>query len=72
VGSPDGWNTLVVRTERGREIWEKVSDIFAIGTASPEEVENLSAYKRKMRFEEYKVVLPDMKEIYEKVIEAQK
>jgi coenzyme F420-reducing hydrogenase beta subunit len=72
VGSPDGWNTLVVRTERGREIWEKVSEIFTIGTASPEEVESLSAYKRKMRFEEYKVVLPDMKEIYEKIVEAQK
>jgi len=72
VGSPDGWNTLVVRTERGREIWEKVSEIFTIDTASPEEVEKLSAYKRKMRFEEYKVVLPDMKKIYGKVIEARK
>jgi len=48
VGAPDGWNTSIVRTERGKEIFEIAKKNLEIEDGSIDAAKKLSERKRKM------------------------
>ena len=47
VGAPSGWNTLIVRNDKGKKILEKVKDDLELEEGNIEPVKKLSGFKRK-------------------------
>jgi coenzyme F420-reducing hydrogenase beta subunit len=52
VGSDSGWNTVIVRTPTGKQIWDMTKDTLQVKEANIADVEKLYLFKRKPKVTE--------------------